>query len=105
MQELGDLLKMNKTLSMLDLSYNRIMDEGFFALIKILEKAENLVSLNLSSNEITLEGLLAAQSSFINTRLKVLNLSKNEITDEGAQTLLSFTKPKNKGAMIRLNLV
>ena len=61
--EIAKLFEVNKTLSILDLSCNRILDEGFVLLVRALEKAEHVKSLNLSSNEITFTGLYSALSA------------------------------------------
>ena len=50
---LGDLLKENKYLSILDISSNRIMDEGFNKAVQAISGTEILDSLNVSNNEIT----------------------------------------------------
>jgi hypothetical protein len=56
-----EMLEVNKTLSAIDLASNRIMDVGFVMLVRALEGAENVVSLNVSSNEITVAGLIEVQ--------------------------------------------
>ena len=77
--EIAKLFEVNKTLSILDLSCNRILDEGFVLLVRALEKAEHVKSLNLSSNEITFTGLYEVRAAFAYTQLSVLDVSNNHI--------------------------
>jgi Leucine-rich repeat (LRR) protein len=74
----------NTTLQTLDLTNNRIGYEG----ARALADNKTLQTLNLDSNEIGDEGAIALAG---NTTLQTLNLSDNKIGDEGARVLANNT--------------
>lgn len=102
--ELQSMLQVNKVLAIIDLSHNRIMNEGFKVLIEAIQNLENVVSLNLCNNEITSEGLEEVKLQIMNTSIQVLDLANNPINNEGLEVLLPNLKTKYKGKIIKLNL-
>ncbi|CDW88658.1 leucine rich repeat family protein [Stylonychia lemnae] len=104
LHEFRNMLQNNKTLSILDISYNRIMNEGFKALIFAIENQESIISINVSNNEITKESLLEVKNSLVNTSLQSLEINNNAISNEGLDVLLANLKAKYKSKLIRLDL-
>eukprot|EP00347_Sterkiella_histriomuscorum_P005528 403356270 len=102
--ELHNMLQTNKTLNILDLSYNRIMNEGFKTLIFAIENQENIISLNVANNEITSEVLEDVKYAMVNTGIMSLEINNNPITNDGLDILLANLKAKYKAKLIRLNL-
>ena len=87
---ISECLKINSTLCKLNLSGNKITDEGAKKLAEgILNQVNTtLQELNISSNKITDEGAKKlAEGIQVNTTLQELNISSNKITDEGAKGL------------------
>jgi Ran GTPase-activating protein (RanGAP) involved in mRNA processing and transport len=87
----------NTTLQEINLSKNRISDEGVSNLASSLEKNTTITSLDLSDNNITYKGASAlAEIIFENTNnLQKLILSKNRISDKGASFLASSLQETN----------
>ncbi|ORZ27520.1 hypothetical protein BCR41DRAFT_367841 [Lobosporangium transversale] len=85
---LSEALKVNKTLTALDMKYNFIGDEEALALSKALETNTTLTALNLECNSIGKEGILALSEALkVNTTLSTLNLGTNSLGKEEALAL------------------
>ena len=81
-------LRVNTSLSSLDLHANSIGDEGANLLAQALRVNTSLSSLNLHCNSIGDEGANSlAQALRVNTSLSSLDLSRNSIGNEGANSL------------------
>ena len=81
-------LKVNTTLSSLNLHSNAIGADGANSLAQALRVNTSLSSLNLGSNSIGVEGANSlAQALRVNTSLSSLNLGSNSIGVEGANSL------------------
>jgi Leucine-rich repeat (LRR) protein len=86
---LGEALRLNTTLTSLDLVEGFFRDEGVRALGEALRLNSTLTSLNLGCNEIGDEGARALGEALrLNSTLTSLNLGCNEIGDEGARALV-----------------
>ena len=80
----------NTRLSLLDVGYSDIEDEGLNALVAGLKHCHNLKSLNLNGNEsITEAGLRSLSTLFHsnNCRLELLDLARMNIGDDGMSIL------------------
>ena len=87
-KSLAQALRVNTSLSSLDLSGNSIDAEGANSLAQALRVNTALSSLDLSKNSIDAEGANSlAQALRVNTSLSSLDLSKNPIDAEGANSL------------------
>ena len=85
---LAHALRVNTSLSSLDLHGNTIGDEGANSLAQALRVNTSLSSLDLDSNFIRNEGANSlAQALRVNTSLSSLDLSQNYIGNEGANSL------------------
>ena len=81
-------LRVNTSLSSLDLHDNSIRDEGANLLAQALRENTSLSSLDLSRNSIGNDGANSfAQALRVNTSLSSLDLHDNSIRDEGANLL------------------
>ena len=86
--EFPQALRVNTSLSSLDLHGNSISDEGANLLAQALRVNTSLSSLDLSRNSIGNEGANSlAQALRVNTSLSALDLSGNSIGNEGANSL------------------
>ena len=82
-----DCLMNNSTLTELNLSSNKITDEGVKKLAEDIQ-VNALQKLNLSGNEIADEGAKGLGEAIqVNITLQELNISSNKISDEGAKRL------------------
>ncbi|XP_067040240.1 NLR family CARD domain-containing protein 3-like isoform X2 [Acropora muricata] len=85
---LARALRVNTSLSSLDLSRNSVGDEGASSLAEALKVNTSVSSLNLGNNSIGDEGANSlAQALRVNSSLSSLNLSTNSISGEGANSL------------------
>ena len=85
---LSQALKVTTCLTSLDLGWNSIGDEGANSLSQALTVNTSLTSVDLSKNSIGTEGTNSlSQALRVNTSLTSLNLSRNSIGDEGANSL------------------
>ena len=85
---LSEALRVNTSLTSLDLSENSIGDEGASSLSEALRVNTSLTSLDLSENSIGDEGASSLSEALrVNTSLTSLDLSDNSIGDEGASSL------------------
>ena len=73
------------TLQKLNISNNKISDDGAIAFSECLKTNTTLIELDMSSNNITCKGAsVIAEAIQVNTALQKLNISHNEISDDGA---------------------
>jgi len=81
MEPLEQILLCNKTLCYLNVAGNFIGDEGLGYICRglIVGENKNLVSLNISLNEITSEGCEKLREAIPKTNLKQLDISSNPI--------------------------
>jgi Ran GTPase-activating protein (RanGAP) involved in mRNA processing and transport len=88
---IGILIKgmvLNKTISILDLSHNKISNSGARKIAKFLLSTQILTQLNLSDNQIAYEGSrYLAQALKVNKVLKNLNLKLNRLDDKAGSKL------------------
>ncbi|KAF8962805.1 hypothetical protein BGZ46_001104, partial [Entomortierella lignicola] len=90
---LSGALKANTTLTTLDLSENSIEDDGALGLSGALKTNTTLTTLNLKFNSIGNEGALALSGALkTNTTLTILDLSDNSVGKEGAAALSGALK-------------
>jgi len=82
-----------------------ITDEACHALAECLPHARNLVTLNLSDNNITHEGLALILDALVNSTVTHLTISGNPLQEAGAQVLASFLKKTTKLQMLKADLV
>jgi Ran GTPase-activating protein (RanGAP) involved in mRNA processing and transport len=86
-------LKVNSSLQTLNLTWNKIGDDGAVALAAGLKVNSSLQTLNLTWNKIGDEGAVAlAEALKDNKSLQTLALCKNQIGDEGAKALAGALK-------------
>jgi hypothetical protein len=82
---IGEAIKENSTLHMIELHGNNIGDEGAKWIAEGIEKNSALQKIDLSNNSIGDEGAKwIAQGIEKNSSLKAIDLSRNEINDTGA---------------------
>jgi Ran GTPase-activating protein (RanGAP) involved in mRNA processing and transport len=85
--------KVNKTLTSLNLGFNRFDDEGVLALVDGLKSNESLRKLNLSYCQISDEGAVALASLLMDgSHLVSLNVSNNLIQEAGMKALANALK-------------
>ena len=85
---LCDCLKINNTLTEINLSNNNITDEGVESLAAAIKVNKTLQCLNISSNTIWSNGILALSICLkVNKALHKLNISDNYMNDCGAKYL------------------
>ncbi|WP_198027141.1 patatin-like phospholipase family protein [Candidatus Paracaedibacter symbiosus] len=97
--------KESSTLSILNLAYNYLTNEGANVIASFLKENKCLTHLNLANNIIGDEGTeLIALSLKYNTSLVELDLSNNKITDNGAQEFSRIFKRKLNTKLVNLQL-
>ena len=85
-ETLIEAIQVNTTLQSLDISHNTIFGDGLSSISKINSA---LCKLNLSSNKITDEGAMRlAEAIKVNKTLQKLNISKNWISKEGVMRIV-----------------
>ena len=100
---LSQALKVNSTLTNLNLGWNSIGDEGAHSLSQALKVNSTLTNFNLDLNSIGDEGAHSlSQALKVNSTLTNLNLDKNSIGDEGAHSLSQALKVNS--TLTNLNL-
>jgi Ran GTPase-activating protein (RanGAP) involved in mRNA processing and transport len=93
---LAAMLEKNNTITELCLFRNNIKDDGAKALAGMLEKNNTITELNLSSNNIEIDGAKAiADALKVNKTITTLDLSYNNIGDDGAKALAEALKVNN----------
>ena len=93
--DIAQMLKSNQVISILNIANNQVSDKGMETLIEGVEKAQNLISFNISGNLLT-----SNSCTQVSTRLPPiyrllkkdsiieLNLSNNKIGDKGIEELI-----------------
>ncbi|KJE90896.1 hypothetical protein CAOG_009498 [Capsaspora owczarzaki ATCC 30864] len=90
---IAETLKVNKTVMEVALSWNQISDAGARAIAETLKVNTNLRWLTLSSNQVGDAGARAiAETLKVNTTMKRLFLYHNQIGDAGAQAIAEALK-------------
>jgi len=101
-KKIVEALKINKTITRLDLNNNKISNGGAKALAEALKTNKTLILFNISNNNIGYDGGIAiADALKINTTLLDLNLSENKIND-GAVYIADALKINT--TLLKLNL-
>uniref|UniRef100_A0A2K5ZDF8 NLR family pyrin domain containing 13 n=1 Tax=Mandrillus leucophaeus TaxID=9568 RepID=A0A2K5ZDF8_MANLE len=95
---LSDALLQNRSLAHLNLSKNRLGDEGVKFLCEALGRPDcNLQSLNLSGCSFTREGCRELAIALKhNHNVKILDLGQNDLQDEGVKLLCEALKPSHR---------
>ena len=84
--------KKNEFIETLNIAGNSIKDEGFIILCKALNDNKNLLSLNISNNEMRSPGLIQGLTYISFCKLTSLNLSNNQLLDSGIKSLSNSLK-------------
>ncbi|XP_033080417.1 NACHT, LRR and PYD domains-containing protein 13 [Trachypithecus francoisi] len=95
---LSDALLQNRSLAHLNLSKNRLGDEGVKFLCEALGRPDcNLQSLNLSGCSCTREGCRELANALRHNRnVKILDLGQNDLQDDGVKLLCEALKPAHR---------
>ncbi|XP_023040088.2 NACHT, LRR and PYD domains-containing protein 13 [Piliocolobus tephrosceles] len=95
---LSDALLQNRSLAHLNLSKNRLGDEGVKFLCEALGRPDcNLQSLNLSGCSFTREGCRELANALRhNHNVKILDLGQNDLQDDGVRLLCEALKPSHR---------
>ncbi|XP_077838122.1 NACHT, LRR and PYD domains-containing protein 13 isoform X3 [Macaca mulatta] len=95
---LSDALLQNRSLAHLNLSKNRLGDEGVKFLCEALGRPDcNLQSLNLSGCSFTREGCRELANALKhNHNVKILDLGQNDLQDDGVKLLCEALKPSHR---------
>ncbi|XP_010385357.2 NACHT, LRR and PYD domains-containing protein 13 [Rhinopithecus roxellana] len=95
---LSDALLQNRSLAHLNLSKNRLGDEGVKFLCEALGHPDcNLQSLNLSGCSFTREGCQELANALRhNHNVKILDLGQNDLQDDGVKLLCEALKPSHR---------
>ncbi|KJE94346.1 hypothetical protein CAOG_005004 [Capsaspora owczarzaki ATCC 30864] len=102
-QAIAEALKVNTTLTQLDLSDDKIGDVGAQAIAEALKVNTTLIQLHLHGNQIGDAGTQAlAEALKVNTTLTQLHLQRNQIGHVGAQAIAEALKVNT--ALIQLHL-
>ena len=100
------MLQVNKSLTHLDLSANRILDTGACCLFEGLQRNTTLVNLNLSNTCLTIKDVITAKFLtkllHLNKSLTHLDLSHNEISNSGLRSI--FKGLQHNITLLHLNL-
>ena len=87
-QALAEAIKVHKTLKRIDLTYNKISDAGALALAEAIQANNTVTEIILDRNSIGNDGAGAlAEAVRVNQTLTTLPLDRNNIGDAGAQAL------------------
>ena len=88
-KRLAEAIKVITTLQSLDISHNALSDVGMSSISDYLKFNSTLFKLNLSSNEISDKGAKRlAEAIQVNTTLQELNITKNWISKEGVMRIV-----------------
>ncbi|XP_067050414.1 protein NLRC3-like [Acropora muricata] len=102
---LSEALRVNTSLTSLDLCLNSIHAEGAHSLSEALRVNTSLTSLDLSVNSIGNEGAHSLSEALrVNTSLTSLDLSENSIGDEGAHSLFEALRVNTSVTSLALRL-
>jgi len=100
---IAEALKVNSSLTELDLHINSIGDEGGKAIAEALKGNSSLTTLYLLSNSIGAEGGKAiAEALTVNSSLTWLNLESNSIGDEGGKAIAEALRVNSSLKMLNL---
>ncbi|KAJ6250167.1 nlr family card domain-containing protein [Anaeramoeba flamelloides] len=103
MKALSQALKINRTITKLNLYYNSIGDEGIISIRDVLKKNHTLTKLDLAHNEIGSKGSKSIGEALkINQTLTKLDLSENQINAKGVKYLSEALKVNQ--TLTQLNL-
>ena len=101
---LAEALKVNSTLTELNLRANRIGDQVATGLAEALKENSTLTKLNLCFNDIGHQGATGlAKALKVNSKLAELNLDGNDIGDQSATGLAEALKVNSTLTDLRLN--
>jgi hypothetical protein len=84
---IGEALKINSTLTTLNLRFNSLKSKGARIIVDALKLNSTLTELNLSSNYIGEDAINIGYALQLNSTLTTLDLSSNNIGEEGASTI------------------
>ncbi|XP_008939685.1 PREDICTED: leucine-rich repeat-containing protein 74, partial [Merops nubicus] len=102
---LGTGLRGNGALKILNLSWNGIGNEGAEALGEALKVNNALVQLDISNNQINNEGATKFSRALqVNEKLKILKMANNPLTTEGATALVTSVQKNPKSMMEEINI-
>ncbi|KAL0239727.1 hypothetical protein GEMRC1_009835 [Eukaryota sp. GEM-RC1] len=102
---LAEVLKVNNTITSVDLGGNRIGDEGARALAEVLKVNNTITSVYLGANSISAEGVRALVEMLkVNTSVTGVNLGGNSIRAEGARVLAEVLKVNTSVTSIDLRV-
>ena len=100
---ISEIVRTNKTLQKLDLSNNKLSDDGTITISDGLKNNTTLLELNISHNNITNKAIKNITESIqVNTTLEKLDLSHNILSDDGATLISSCLKCNN--SLLKLNI-
>ena len=92
----GQALQINVTLHMLDISHNKISDDGAIVISECLKYNCTLQELNISYNRLSNIGIIhIGEALQMNTALQILDLSYNNLSDDGVLTFSKHLKQNN----------
>jgi hypothetical protein len=90
---LADALKVNSTITSIDLSYNNVGDDGAKALADVLKVNSTTTSIDLSYNNVDVAGAKAlADALKVNSAITTIDLTYNSVGDDGAKALADAPK-------------
>ena len=94
----------NTNLQQLDLSHNRICDDGAVAISECLKNNSTLQELNISHNKVSDDGIInIAKALQINVTLQILDVSHNSLSDNGVVTFSDYLKENNTLRQLRIS--
>ena len=103
-KQIVHIIKKNKTIQKLDLSFNSITEIGAKSIAYLLKNNPVITDINLELNYIKDNGVKAiTQALEKNITLTSLNLSVNNISDEGARYISNLIKKNNTLKQIKIN--
>jgi Ran GTPase-activating protein (RanGAP) involved in mRNA processing and transport len=103
---IGEALRLNTSLTKVDLSYNNIEDDGCSFIAEGIKASGMLVELALSGNLIGDNGATSVAKLLLrNGTLTKLELARNSIGDKGAAAIGEAIKQRNQEIHVRFRLV
>jgi len=103
-EALAEMLKVNKTIISLNLSWNSIRGDSAVTLAASLAHTTTLTFLNLGQNSLSCAGSQEiGRALFANTSVTNLDLSYNQVSIKGAMVIASALKVNNTLTNIRLD--